>query len=160
MMYYNPFQRFELRIPEEYRERVEEFSRTRATGGQRPSPDDSPFERQVDLWFAAVCLGARKGKRVTPAKWHKFNDGTVLLQDAWRIELLELLAIGLTDRPEVIGDPAEVVEIANELAAAALPELFFMMEQDAGDHIWNLTDGMLNLLDEGATASSPRRAEA
>ena len=67
MSYYNPFQNLELRIPEAYREEVDRFCQTQPGGGRRPPPDDSPFERQIDIWFLAVCLGARKGKR-TEAK--------------------------------------------------------------------------------------------
>jgi len=86
----NPFQNLELRIPEAYRDEVDRFCQTQPGGGTRPPPDDSPFERQIDIWFLAVCIGARKGKRTQLIRPHRFITGELLSRDPYRIESLEL----------------------------------------------------------------------
>jgi len=146
MTYYNPFQNLELRIPEAYRGEVDRFCQTQPAGGTRPSPDHSPFERQVDLWFSAVCLGARKGKTTPLGRHHAFIGGEILLRDPYRIELLELLAISFTGDPWVIEDPRKVIDLANELAATGLPEVIGMLAEGDAQPIWNMTDHLVELL--------------
>lgn len=149
MTYYNPFQNLELRIPEAYREEVNRFCQTQPDVLTKTSPDDSPFQRYVDLWFLAVCLGARKGKRTKIDKPHRFITGEILVRDPWRIELLELLAISLTDNPWIIEKPSDVVDLANELAATGLPEVLSMLTDGGGKPVWNLTDRLLDLFPSG-----------
>jgi hypothetical protein len=143
MTYYNPFQNLELRIPEVYREDVNRFCQTQPDALVRTSPDDNPFPRYVDLWFLAVCLGARKGRRTPVEKPHRFITGEILSRDPYRIELLELLAISFTGDPWVIDKPSEVIELANELAATGLPELLAMLTSGPAKPVWNLTDALL-----------------
>jgi len=146
MSYYNPFQNLELRIPGAYQKEMDRFSQTQPGGGQKPSPDDSPFERQIDIWFLAVCIGARKGKRTKLVNPHKFITGEILAQDPYRVELLELLAISITNDAFIIEKQAEVINIANELAATGLPEVIELLNEGNAKPIWNLTDHIIELL--------------
>ena len=141
----NPFQNLELRIPEAYRDEVDRFCQTQPGGGARPSPDDSPFERQIDIWFLAVCIGARKGKRTQLVKPHRFIWGDILSRDPFRIELLELLTISYTNDPWILEKPSEMMDLANELAAAGLPEVVDMLKAGNAKPIWNLTDNLTEL---------------
>jgi len=140
----NPFQNLELKIPEIYHEEVDRFCQTQPGGGTRPSPDDSPFERQVDIWFLAVCLGARKGKR-TQGKLRRFIWGDILSRDPFRIELLELVAISYTNDPWILEKPSGIMDLANELAATGLPEVIDMLKGGNAKPIWNLTDNLTEL---------------
>ncbi len=144
MQYYNPFSNLELRFPEKYRKEIDVFCQTQPSGGRRPSPDDSPFLRQVDFWFLAVCIGAVIGRRTYEKKWHKFITGEILSRDPRRIELLELLAISITNNPYVIEKPTEVIEIANQLAATGIPKILEMLNDGNAKPIWNLTDNLLD----------------
>jgi hypothetical protein len=146
--YYNPFQGLDLLIPNAYRADVDRLSQTQPTGGRRPSPDDSPFPRVVDVWFLAVCLGARRGRRLRIEDPHKFNTGDVLARDAGRVELLEMIAIAAESDPDVIASPVDCLRIANEYAALGLPEVVRMVSEGSARPIWNLTDNLLDLLDE------------
>jgi len=146
----NPFQNLELRIPEAYRGEVERFCQTQPGGGARPSPDDSPFERQIDIWFLAVCLGARKGKRTSVIKPHRFITGELLSRDPYRIELLELLAISYTNDPWILERPSEIMDLANELAATGLTEVVDMLKDGNAKPIWNLTDNITELFPVGS----------
>lgn len=142
----NPFQNLELRIPEAYRGEVERFCQTQPGGGAKPSPDDSPFERQVDIWFLAVCMGARRGRRSQVIKPHRFMTGEILSRDPSRIELLELLAISYTDDPWILEKPSEIMDLVNELAATGLPEVFALLNEGNAKPIWNLTDNLLETI--------------
>lgn len=144
MQYYNPFSNLELRIPENYRSEVDTYCQTQPGGGRKPSPDDSPFQRQVDFWFLAVCLGAKKGKRSRESKWHRFYTGEILSRNPKRIELLELFAISITNDPWVVGRPQEVIKIANEFAATGIPEIINMLHVGNAKPIWNLTDSIFD----------------
>lgn len=141
----NPFQNLELRIPDAYRDEVDRFCQTQPGGGTRPPPDDSPFERQIDIWFLAVCIGAQKGKR-TKVKDHRFITGELLSRDPYRIEFLELLAVSYTDDPWILERPSEIMDLANELAATGLAEIIDMLKDGSAKPIWNLTDNLTELL--------------
>jgi len=141
----NPFQNLELRIPEAYRGEVERFCQTQPGGGAKPSPDDSPFERQVDIWFLAACIGARRGKRSQVIKPHRFMTGEILSRDPFRIELLELLAISYTDDPWILEKPSDIIDLINELVATGLPEIFTFLKDGNAKPIWNLTDSLLEI---------------
>ena len=141
----NAFQNLELRVPEAYREEIDRFCQTQPGGGAKPSPDDSPFERQVDIWFLAVCIGARKRKRTKLIKPHRFIWGDILSRDPFRIELLELLAISYTNDPWILEKPSEIMDLVNELAATGLPEVIDMLKGGNAKPIWNLTDNLTEL---------------
>ena len=78
-----------------------------------------PFQRQIDLWWCALCLGVRLGRR-TPlgpkAKLIKFNDGGILASDPWRITHLELLALAELGE-EGLANPSGTIQMAAEYAA-------------------------------------------
>ncbi len=149
MSYYNPFQNLELRIPEAYRTEVDRYCQSQPGGGSRPSPDDSPFPRQVDLWFLAVCVGAIAGRPIPVEKPHRFINGEILSRDPFRIDLLELTAIAVKEDPWIIDKPADVMELANSLAASALPRVLEMLSTGNSKPIWNLTESLLESLPEG-----------
>jgi hypothetical protein len=151
----NPFQNLELEIPEVYRRAVEQFCQTQPGGGAKPSPDDSPFERYIDMWFVAVCLGAKRGKppKAPKTKTHKFQTGVILSGDPYRIEFLELLAISHFNDPFILENPSKIVDMANEFAAVGLPELVEMLNSGNGKPIWNLTDSLSERLTDNPATS-------
>lgn len=147
---YMPFPNAELRIPIEYQNKIESYTLTRPTGGERHNPEDSPFPRQLDIWFLGVCLGAIYERRVKLAanRAHTFNRGAMLENDVDRIELLELLAIAVTGDPYTIRDPRGVIDVANELAAGGIPMVFEMLEDGNSRAIDNLSDKVQSMLRE------------
>ena len=155
MSYYNPFQNLELRIPESYRDEVNRYCQTQPDALTKASPDDSPFQRYVDFWFVAVCLGARRGIRTKLEKPHKFITGEILSRDPHRIHLLELLAVSFTDNAFIIENPSDVIDIANELAATGIPELLSMLRGGSAKPIWNLSDQLMECFarSDGATST-------
>lgn len=124
----NPFVNAALRIPNRDWPLVEKFTTTQQS---QADPDKVPFRRYVDLWWAGMCIGIHKGRRTAlpPNEWHRFNDGTPLSTDPWRIIHLQLLAVGLTGDAQILDDPGEIVQMANEFCATGLPELLEAMNQ-------------------------------
>ena len=78
-----------------------------------------PFQRQIDLWWCALCLGVKLGRR-TPLgpkdRLVKFNDGGILSSDPWRITHLELLALAELGE-EGLDSPSDTIQMAGEYAA-------------------------------------------
>jgi hypothetical protein len=134
----NPYANLELRIPEVEWEAVRRYTTTfRPEDGSAAEIDRSPFARYVDLWWAAVCLGVREGRKSVPAKWHTFVTGVVLNQDPWRIRYLELIALS-EEGPPVLDEPGRIITIANEYAATGIPLLIDAMTGQT-EPIWAIT---------------------
>lgn len=147
--YFNPFQSLELRFPEQYREEVEKYTRTGSAAGT--SPSRAPFPRMVDLWWLAVCVAARRGKREpVREKMHKFMEGSILASDPWRIEQLCLMVIGFTGSTEILRTPPDVVQLANELAAAGLPTVLEWLQSGRSEPIFNVSEQIVEAAGGGA----------
>ena len=149
--YYNPFQTADLRIPESYREEVSRYCQGPTQEGRKTGLGEAPFPRMVDMWFLALCLGAKRGKKedLSGVKMHKFMDGTVLSSDPWRIDALMLMAIGMTDDTEIVAEPAKVINLANEYAAGGLPDVIDMLKDGDADAIYNLSDNLEDIIKQG-----------
>ena len=149
--YYNPFQTADLRIPESYREEVSRYCQGPTQEGRKTGLGEAPFPRMVDMWFLALCLGAKQGKKedLSGVKMHKFMDGTVLSSDPWRIDALMLMAIALTDNTEIVAEPGKIINLANEYAAAGLPDVIDMLKDGDADAIYNLSDNLEDAIKKG-----------
>lgn len=135
----NPYVNLQLRIPEREWEAVRRFTTTfRPEGGSGPDIDQSPFNRYVDLWWAALIVGIREGRRSTPSEWHDFTPAVVFNQDPWRIRQLELLALAEVGNTDVLDDPGKVISIANEYAASGIGILIDQMTGQT-EPIWAAT---------------------
>src|SRR4051812_12966833 len=115
------FHNLPLRFPEKAMELVQRYTQTkRGHDDEARGGDFKPFERYVDLWWSALCVGVREGRRTTEAEcggWHKFIDtNQILPSDPWRAEHLMLLAVGVTGNTEILTRPAQIIEMANEFA--------------------------------------------
>jgi hypothetical protein len=135
----NPYANLPLRIPLHEWEGVRRFTTTfRPEDGSKPDIDRSPFDRYVDLWWAALCVGVREGRLTKPVEWHDFVTGVVLNQDPWRIRELELIALAEAQDPAVLEEPGRVIAIANEYAATGIPVLLDAMTGQT-EPIWAAT---------------------
>lgn len=143
----NPYVNLQLRIPEHEWDAVRRFTTTfRPEDGTTVDIDRSPFDRFVDLWWGALCLGVREGRQSTPPKWHDFVTGVVLNQDPWRIRHLELVAI-TENGPGVLEEPGKVIDTANRYAATGIAVLIDTMTGQT-EPIWALTGFLRSLVEE------------
>jgi hypothetical protein len=132
----NPYSNLQLRIPKHEWEGVRRFTATfRDDSGAKPDIDRSPFNRYVDLWWAALCIGVGEDRATRPAEWHDFVTGVVLNQDPWRIRELELIALAKTGDIGILEEPGRIIALGNEYAATGIPVLLDAMTGQT-DPIW------------------------
>ena len=108
----NPYANQDLFWPSEFHQ-----NHVKALQGQ--GDVRKPFQRQIDLWWCALCLGVKIGQRTRlgpKAKRVKFNDGGILSSDPWRITHLELLALAEFGE-EGLDNPSGTIQMASEYAA-------------------------------------------
>ena len=135
----NPYANLQLRIPEHEWEAVRRFTTTfRPEDGSEPNIDRSPFNRYVDLWWAALIVGVREGRRSKSVEWHDFTPAVVFNQDPWRIRQLELLALADAGNTDVLDDPGQIISMANEYAATGIGILIDQMTGQT-EPIWAVT---------------------
>jgi hypothetical protein len=122
---------------------AQEVSEQLANFVSRSDRDAKPFGRQVDAWWLAIGLGVKIGHRTPlPEKTVKFNDGSILSSDPWRITHLEALALA-EGGEQAIDSPSQVIRIAAEYANTGFP---WLIGQLLGEAEPTLT--LMNRLDE------------
>jgi len=141
MPFYNPLQNKNLLFPKKYKNKVEGYCSTKPHGGKSEGPLFNPFKRQVDLWFLALSLGVKAGKRTKPKNSYRFIEGSVLANSNYIIEIIELIAITETKDPYIIGDAQKLADIANEYAATGMDILFNALKyRNNQEPFWNLVE--------------------
>ncbi len=140
----------DLRIPSDHYENVRHFTMT-GQSKRNKNRDNIPFDRYVDIWWLAMCIGIQEGRRtkLEANKWHQFvRAGEVLPSNLWRIFQLQLLAVGVTGSTDILSKPGELVAMANEFAATGLP---ILLNEALGSKvpIWAMTDFVSNRLNNG-----------
>ena len=127
---YNPFANVEVRISRAEHDTLRQLSRTQgADDAGKGTPEDVPFDRYVDVWLAAMALGVR-AEAFTPVESldrQRFIMGSIF--DLDRIELLMLVAIAHTGDAYVVGNPREVLDIAEGYVTGGLPILNEMVRE-------------------------------
>jgi len=129
----NPFAGLDIAIPDDFREKIEVYVQRRE--GQRASPLNQPFNRNVDIWFFAIMLALQKGLKPseTKGKTYKAAEGVVIGSDSWRPTALTLLAIAESENPNIVDRPGDMMRIAISYANAGFPLLFSMLEGRGDD---------------------------
>jgi hypothetical protein len=124
-----------LSLPKSQDSRIEGHIRT-AAGGQKPGDIATfPFNRKIDVWFAAICWAVHhKLKPVTHDKGGGFvslgpntND---IKTNRWQEEILSALAVDYygSDEEKKFTDPKEIVDLANGFAASGIGPLLDALE--------------------------------
>ena len=111
----NPYAGHDLYLPRAWHESYQRYTRPERSEGR--DLDSAPFPRMVDMWWAALGIGVRQEQRSPMGDDPvKFETGSILNSDPWRITHLGLVAIAV-EGDEVLDRPGEVIRIANEYAA-------------------------------------------
>ena len=74
----NPFAGLDIAILDDFREKIDAYVQRRE--GQRASPLNQPFNRNVDIWFFAIMLAVQNGLKPTEVKGktYKAAEGVVI----------------------------------------------------------------------------------
>jgi hypothetical protein len=111
----NPYASQDLFVPKQWHESYQRY--TIQARAESRDLDATPFPRMVDMWWCALGVGVREGRRTALGdKPTKFADGAILSSDPWRVTHLSLIAVG-DEGAEVLDRPGEVIRIACEYAA-------------------------------------------
>lgn len=143
----NLFAGQDVTVAEDYRRHFDAYVQRREGKGARP--EHQPFNRNVDFWFAAICVAVRKGIKPAPpaGKTYKAAEGVALGLPDWRPTALTLLAIADSGEPSVVERPGEMMRIANAYAHVGFPELLDILESRGGDtaldHLSEAVEAML-----------------
>lgn len=120
-----------LRFPANLRDRIHRYVRQHQGGAV--IVEQAPFRRQLDVWVAAIGIACAKGlkpRKGSSTSWgERFVDTRSVQLDPQVAELLVAIAAadwGIED--ERLGDPKEVMELANAYAASGLPLLLQWLE--------------------------------
>ncbi|RWP03133.1 hypothetical protein [Mesorhizobium sp.] len=129
----NLFAGQDVTVSDVYRKHFDTYVQRRE--GKSARPEHQPFDRNVDFWFAAICVAVRKGiKPSAPAgKTYKAAEGVALGSPEWRPAALTLLAIAENGDASVVDRPGEMMRIANAYAHVGFPELLEILEGRGGD---------------------------
>ena len=143
----NPFAGQDVTVAEDYRRHFDAYVQRRE--GKSARPEHQPFDRNVDFWFAAICIAVRKGLAPTApsGKTYKAAEGVALGTPDWRPTALTLLAIADSGEASVVERPSEMMRIANGYAHVGFPELLEILESRGGDtaldHLSEAVEAML-----------------
>jgi hypothetical protein len=111
----NPYATQDLYVPKEWHESYQRYA-IQARAEVRDL-DVTPFPRMIDMWWVALCVGVREGRKSPLGeKPTKFADGAILSSDPWRVPHLGLIAVAEAG-VEILERPSEVIKIACEYAA-------------------------------------------
>lgn len=94
--------------------------------------EPQPFRRQVDLWWVGFILGlylnSTRPHSAEADKPRKFNTGSVLGTDPWRVQHLNLFALA-EGGTAMLDSPSSTMNLAHEYANAGLD---WLMEEILG----------------------------
>ena len=142
--YQNPFANLSLIIPETQRNYYDQYCQTQTVG--RANVDRSPFRRMVDLWFAGLSFAAHKQLKpvdTTKKKTQPFITGKIFDgEDSWRIQVIILVAMAEDGNLKIIQEPGQMMDLANNLAAAGVELIMEMLREGDQTPIWNLSDAL------------------
>ena len=130
MNYYTIFlcsQAHSLRLPSQSKDDIERYVSQHKKKGST-SPEVAPFRRQLDFWALAIATALAHGTpplKEPSLQWGtKFADTKSVEISDNLCELLAVIALAvLGPEHEGIDDPAQIIELGNQLAGAGSPEL-------------------------------------
>jgi hypothetical protein len=111
----NPYASQDLFVPRQWHDSYQRY--TIQARAEARDLDATPYPRMIDMWWTALCVGLREGRRSPLGdKPAKFADGAILSSDPWRVAHIGLIAVA-EEGPEVLERPGDVIRIVSEYAA-------------------------------------------
>ncbi len=134
----NPFSGYNIEIPRKYDDQVRRFS---ATGGGSKTREISPFDRQVDFWFAAFVIAVNKGLAPVEEKdTYNAVSGAILSSDSYRITYIQAVYLAITQDLEGLASHRKVMDFALGMANAGMPILIQILSDTEQRPLWNILD--------------------
>jgi len=122
-------------LPKKHNAAIDAYVRTQS-GANDEASKDKPFERKIDIWFAAIGFAVHKGLDPSKKGGEKFinlgpTNKDIKVWESWRTEFLVALACRHfgSDEPEKYSNPVEIVKVANRYAAAGIGPLLDFLDE-------------------------------
>lgn len=134
----NPFSSFNVEMPKKYDERVRQFC---ATSGRGRAGELAPFGRQIDFWFTAFIIAAKK--RLDPideSDTYNVTPASILSTDPYRITHIQSVFLSFTNDIDGLADDRKVFDFSIRLTNAGIPFLIQILDESDLKPIWNITD--------------------
>ncbi|MCY3705274.1 MAG: hypothetical protein OXH08_07190 [Gammaproteobacteria bacterium] len=149
-----------LFLPAKWKDDIQRYVRQHQQGGSS-NPEAVPFGRQLDFWALSFATAVARGVaplETPPAQGgHKFVDTRAVELSAELCELLAVVALGtLGPDDEGVEDPARIIELANQYAAAGCEELLLRLRDP--DLRLSTLDKAINFATELVLGAQQRRS--
>jgi hypothetical protein len=122
-----------LKLPTHLHDRVHPYVRAHQKSEQQQakSPENAPFARQIDFWCLAIAFAVAQGLPPDAAMTTaKFVDTRAVDFPQSLASLLGVLAVDVYGtEDERIEDPAAVIDLANQYAAAGSEPLLDLLDK-------------------------------
>ena len=120
-----------LFLPVKWKDDIQRYVRQHQQGAAS-NPEAAPFRRQLDFWALALSTAIARGippLAAPPSRGgHRFVDTRQVEMSDELCELLAVVALGtLGPEDEGVEDPARIIELANQYAAAGCEELLLRL---------------------------------
>ena len=149
-----------LFLPKKRKDDIQRYVRQHQQGAAS-KPEAAPFGRQLDFWALAFATAVARG--VPPLKaqpsqgGYKFVDTRSVEMSDELCELLAVVALGaLGPDHEGVEDPARIIRLANQYAAAGCEELLLRLRDP--DLRLSTLDKAINFATELALGAEDARA--
>lgn len=132
----NVFASYDVVMPSVYQEKIKAFV---STGSTNQSRENSPFDRQVDFWYMAVCIAFHKGLDPIKEKdTYKATSAEILSRNSYRVPQMQMIALSISEDIEVLNDPKKMFDICVGLANAGVPVLLNILSDPDSSPLWNI----------------------
>lgn len=134
----NPFASYNIELPDIFSDKIRQFC---STGGKSSSVEFTPFERQVDFWFAAFVVATIEGlKGIKPEKTYNATQAHILSTNPERIAYIQATYIAENEDISGLANPRVVWDFACQRAHAGVAMLIQMLSDTDQKPIWNYLD--------------------
>jgi hypothetical protein len=134
----NNFANYQISMPAIFQDKIKKYCRTGGTDGDA---FNSPFKRQVDFWFTAMCIAFKEGLDREPSNdTYSATFAGILSNDSYRIHLMYLIALSDSGDAAILADTKKVFDICCEYANVGIPYLIAILDEQEQKPIWNIYD--------------------
>lgn len=132
----NIFAQYQIEMPKVYQEKIKTYV---STGGNAESRENTPFDRQIDFWYMALCLAFKEGLTPTKEK-DTYNAITaeILSRNSYRVTQMQMIALAATNDTNILLEPKKMLDVCIGLANAGIPMLLNILADTEATPLWNI----------------------
>lgn len=139
----NIFAQYPITMPSNYQESIKNYV---STGSKNQSRENSPFNRQIDFWYMALCLAFNKGlEPIKEKETYNFITGEILSRDSFRISQIQMIALSIKQDVNILNSPKEMLDICINLANSGIPLLLSILNNTDASPLQNIFDELEDL---------------